>query len=77
MLFSPIGNLDAVNWIVDNSLGMTIFFLNTIIVTKGNVTPFTSNSATCSETEKCVFTEIENPNDTRVIVLCFKKTVTP
>lgn len=52
MLFSSIGNLDAVNWIVDNSLGMTIFFLNTIIVTKGNVTPFTSNSATCSETEK-------------------------
>lgn len=26
MLFSSIGNLDAVNWIVDNSLGMTNFF---------------------------------------------------
>ena len=28
MLFSSIGNLDAVNWIVDNSLGKTIFLLN-------------------------------------------------
>lgn len=75
MLFLLIGNFDVVNWIVDNLFGMIVFFLNMIIIIKGNVILFILNLVICSEIEKWVFMEIENLNDIWVIVMCFKKMV--
>lgn len=52
MLFLLIGNFDVVNWIVDNLFGMIVFFLNMIIIIKGNVILFILNLVICSEIEK-------------------------